>query len=428
MAGLWRVRFTDVAGQAVRRLSRSVEPAGNRAPRRAGQLPAARLRRAAGGRDERHAAAGGNRRPRRRAPAGRADPHDHLLAAADVAGRHEPFCSNASAPVAVRLVSKGYGSCRILSTATRNVWSVQFFNAMDEIVLDTLEIGDAPARGLRGGSGFPRQRHAPARDRGGLFRMTGFENFGKQRNVDDDAKMECGVCWHVYDPARGRSRLADPAGHAFLGAARRLALPQLRRGAGALHEARRRWMKVRAESRMRASRRTAGGAFPRRARAVDEGRADLQREPRGRQHGLSALARLGGRHRRHALVHEYRRGAACRRASGRHSARARRRAWRCRPAKVEFLAADLDGFDRLLMCSLFSPMQDFVDQEAALATAQAALDRAARRRRAEVPPPEKPRADNGWIAARFSAGAFVAGRGGVVSAPLGKPAVARKAA
>jgi [NiFe] hydrogenase assembly HybE family chaperone len=41
---------------------------------------------------------------------------------------------------------------------------------------------------------------------------------------------------------------------------------------------------------------------------------------------------------------------------------------------VEFLAADLDGFDRLLMCSLFSPMQDFVDQEAALATARAALD------------------------------------------------------
>jgi hydrogenase-1 operon protein HyaF len=45
----------------------------------------------------------------------------------------------------VRLISKGYGSCRILSTATMNVWSVQFFNAMDEIILDTLEIGDAPA-------------------------------------------------------------------------------------------------------------------------------------------------------------------------------------------------------------------------------------------------------------------------------------------
>jgi [NiFe] hydrogenase assembly HybE family chaperone len=41
--------------------------------------------------------------------------------------------------------------------------------------------------------------------------------------------------------------------------------------------------------------------------------------------------------------------------------------------KVDFLVADLDGFGRLLMCSLFSPMQDFIDQDAALATAQAAV-------------------------------------------------------
>ncbi len=46
---------------------------------------------------------------------------------------------------AVRLVSTGYGSCRVHSTATKNVWSVQFFNSMDQIILDTLEIGDAPA-------------------------------------------------------------------------------------------------------------------------------------------------------------------------------------------------------------------------------------------------------------------------------------------
>jgi hydrogenase-1 operon protein HyaF len=46
---------------------------------------------------------------------------------------------------AVRLISRGYGSCRILSTGAKNVWSVQFFNAMDEVILDTLEIGAAPA-------------------------------------------------------------------------------------------------------------------------------------------------------------------------------------------------------------------------------------------------------------------------------------------
>ncbi len=33
--------------------------------------------------------------------------------------------------------------------------------------------------------------------------MSGFENFGKQDDVEDAAKMECGICWHVYDPSEG---------------------------------------------------------------------------------------------------------------------------------------------------------------------------------------------------------------------------------
>jgi hydrogenase-1 operon protein HyaF len=45
----------------------------------------------------------------------------------------------------VKLISRGYGACRVHSTAARNVWSVQYFNASDEIVLDTLEIGAPPA-------------------------------------------------------------------------------------------------------------------------------------------------------------------------------------------------------------------------------------------------------------------------------------------
>jgi hydrogenase-1 operon protein HyaF len=44
----------------------------------------------------------------------------------------------------VTLVSRGYGTCRIAATAARGVWSVQFYNSMDVIVLDTLEIGDVP--------------------------------------------------------------------------------------------------------------------------------------------------------------------------------------------------------------------------------------------------------------------------------------------
>jgi [NiFe] hydrogenase assembly HybE family chaperone len=56
---------------------------------------------------------------------------------------------------------------------------------------------------------------------------------------------------------------------------------------------------------------------------------------------------------------------------------------------VECLAAKLDGFDRLLMCSLFSPMQDFEDQEAALATAKAAFELMLT---PPAPPPEPPAA------------------------------------
>jgi rubredoxin len=33
--------------------------------------------------------------------------------------------------------------------------------------------------------------------------MSGFENFGKRETVSDLDKMECGICWHVYDPAEG---------------------------------------------------------------------------------------------------------------------------------------------------------------------------------------------------------------------------------
>lgn len=44
----------------------------------------------------------------------------------------------------VKIVSRGYGSCRVQATAIHNVWSVQFFNAMDAILLDTIEIGDVP--------------------------------------------------------------------------------------------------------------------------------------------------------------------------------------------------------------------------------------------------------------------------------------------
>lgn len=44
----------------------------------------------------------------------------------------------------VQLTSRGYGTCRVLATGARNVWSVQFYNSMDTIILDTLEICSIP--------------------------------------------------------------------------------------------------------------------------------------------------------------------------------------------------------------------------------------------------------------------------------------------
>jgi hydrogenase-1 operon protein HyaF len=45
-------------------------------------------------------------------------------------------------PVAV--LSRGFGNCRISSTAVRGVWRVQYFNSMSTLILDTIEVVDLP--------------------------------------------------------------------------------------------------------------------------------------------------------------------------------------------------------------------------------------------------------------------------------------------
>ncbi len=54
----------------------------------------------------------------------------------------------------VALAAGGYGTCRVLATGARHVWSVQYSNAGGEVVLDTLEIGDVPAAVLAAGEDF----------------------------------------------------------------------------------------------------------------------------------------------------------------------------------------------------------------------------------------------------------------------------------
>ncbi len=44
----------------------------------------------------------------------------------------------------VAIISRGFGNCRITSTGARDVWRVQYFNNMNTLILNTLEIVDLP--------------------------------------------------------------------------------------------------------------------------------------------------------------------------------------------------------------------------------------------------------------------------------------------
>jgi hydrogenase-1 operon protein HyaF len=44
----------------------------------------------------------------------------------------------------VSILSRGYGNCRITSTRLANVWWVQYFNSMDKMILNTIEVVDIP--------------------------------------------------------------------------------------------------------------------------------------------------------------------------------------------------------------------------------------------------------------------------------------------
>lgn len=44
----------------------------------------------------------------------------------------------------VTILSRGYGNCRVSATGVANVWWVQYFNSMDSLILNTLEIVDVP--------------------------------------------------------------------------------------------------------------------------------------------------------------------------------------------------------------------------------------------------------------------------------------------
>lgn len=44
----------------------------------------------------------------------------------------------------VAMISRGFGNCHVTSTLTRDVWRVQYFNSMNTLILDTLEVVGVP--------------------------------------------------------------------------------------------------------------------------------------------------------------------------------------------------------------------------------------------------------------------------------------------
>ena len=44
----------------------------------------------------------------------------------------------------ISILSRGYGNCRITATALPHTWWVQYFNSMDQLILNTLEVVEVP--------------------------------------------------------------------------------------------------------------------------------------------------------------------------------------------------------------------------------------------------------------------------------------------
>ena len=44
----------------------------------------------------------------------------------------------------VAMISRGFGNCHVTSTGLADVWRVQYFNNMNTLILNTIEVVDVP--------------------------------------------------------------------------------------------------------------------------------------------------------------------------------------------------------------------------------------------------------------------------------------------
>lgn len=143
LAGLWRVRFTDASGALV---ADYVEVASiPEAVRRAAAMMPADIALGeppAGAMNVMPVLAEIRDRVATRRPG---EPsHTLSLSLLPMSPEDIAFLETTLGTGPVKIVSRGYGTCRIHATALRDVWAVQFFNAMDTILLDTIEVGPVP--------------------------------------------------------------------------------------------------------------------------------------------------------------------------------------------------------------------------------------------------------------------------------------------
>lgn len=54
----------------------------------------------------------------------------------------------------VAILSRGFGNCRINATNARGIWRVRYFNSMNTVILDTIEVVDLPEAACAGGEDY----------------------------------------------------------------------------------------------------------------------------------------------------------------------------------------------------------------------------------------------------------------------------------
>jgi hydrogenase-1 operon protein HyaF len=61
-------------------------------------------------------------------------------------------------PGSVAVLSRGFGNCRVSSTSIRHLWRVQYFNSMQTLILNTLEVTRVPEVALAAGEDLADSR------------------------------------------------------------------------------------------------------------------------------------------------------------------------------------------------------------------------------------------------------------------------------